>query len=292
MSPAAASRSAENASSMIFERGLLPPIVFLAATSLWVVFVPLAIYPLIDDPFVRLAVMAGAFAVAGAIAWLVLRWEGLSTADVGLDRKHLLPGVGLVVLFWVAIYVVGALSVFLTTGDVRFGLPEQWESLALFLAVGIAQLAFVGIVEEFAFRAYLQNKLIALLNGGHDRVRKAVAILLGVFLFTVWHVPQRVIIAELTSPVAIVQSLVMVVILGLALGLLYEYTRNVVFVGVLHGTFNWQPQVVVDAPMDIPFFVGLAVLLVAVWYYRRWAGGIRPADFQPQIQATTTRWAQ
>ncbi|MFP8957555.1 CPBP family intramembrane glutamic endopeptidase [Natrialbaceae archaeon A-CW3] len=282
----------ENASSMVFERGLLPPIVFLVATSLWVVFVPLVIYPLFDNRFVLLAVMAGAFAVAGAIAWLALRWEGISAADVGLGREHVLPGVVLVVLFWVAINVVGALSVFVSTGEVQFGLPEQWDSLAFFLAVGIAQIAFVGLVEEFAFRAYLQNKLVALLNGGHNRVRKAVAILFGVVLFTIWHIPQRVFIEGLTSPLAIVQSLIIVMILGLALGILYEYTRNVVFVGVLHGTFNWQPQVVVDAPMDIPFFAGLAVLIVAVWYYRRWVSGIRPADFQPQIQVKPARWTR
>ncbi|SNR44118.1 CAAX protease self-immunity [Halorubrum vacuolatum] len=292
MSPHSTSQSTENIRSIAFEKGLGPPILFLFISSLWVVFVPLAIYPLFDNRFVLLAVMAGAFAVTAAIAWLVLRWEGLSAADVGLSREHVLPGIGLVLLFWVIINVVGALSAFVSTGDVRFGIPEQWDSFAFFLGIGIAQLVFVGLAEEFAFRAYLQNKLIALLNGGRDRVRKGAAILLGVLLFTVWHVPQRVFIGGFTSPTAIVQSLIVVMVLGLALGLLYEYTRNVVFVAVLHGTFNWQPQAIVGAPTDLPFFAGLAVLLVVVWYYRRWAGETRPADFQPQIQATTARWTR
>lgn len=287
------SDSGKTGPSITFEKGLIPSIVFLVVTSLWVVFVPLAIYPLFDNVLVLLAVMAMAFAVIGAIAWLTLRWEGLAASTVGLSRTHVILGVLLVALIWLAVNVVGAVSAFVSTGDVRFSLPGaeagfvdpgQPSPLAFFIEMAIAQLFFVGIAEELAFRAYLQNKLIALFNGGQHRTRKAIAILLGVFLFMLWHIPQRVFIQELTSPVAIAQSLVIVMILGIVLGLLYEYTRNVVFVGALHGTFNLQPVFVIGVDSVVPFLTGFVVLLVVVWYYRRWMLNTWYSDFQPQVQ--------
>ena len=109
-------------------------------------------------------------------------------------------------------------------------------------------------------------------------------------LFALIHIPQRVLIGGVTSPVAIAQSLLGIVLLGLVLGVLYEYTRNVVFVGVLHGTFNWQPIVVAGAPVsELALVVGIPVLVLTAWYYRRWASGTNAPEFSPQRQLGVSR---
>jgi hypothetical protein len=80
-------------------------------------------------------------------------------------------------------------------------------------------------------------------------------------------------------------------IYGIVLGAAYELTRNVVLVGVLHGTFNHNPVLLLgpegEAVTDLTLLV-LPLLVVAVWYYRRWARTARPADFRPQATRPET----
>lgn len=271
------------ASPLTFDRGLLPLVLFLLSTSLLATLVPLFVYPTLG-PTASLAAMAAAFAVVAGAAWLALRAEGVGAADVGLSRHDVLPGVLPVVAVYLLINAVAAAAVFLASGTVRFAVPGEISPIA-WLAMAVVQVTFVGITEEFAFRGYVQNKLVAALDGGTDRRRKAAAILLGVLLFALWHIPQRVFGQGLTDPGEVVGTLVVVVIFGSLLGVLYEYTRNVVLGGVLHGTFNWSFVFVPDAPGDVPFLVALPVFVVLVWYYRRWARRTHASSFRPQVQA-------
>jgi len=227
--------------------------------------------------------MVGGFVLTGAIAWAILRWEGLRAADVGLSRRTAVSGALLAVGFYVLLNVVGAAYLFLSGEPVRLAPPEG-PSFALWGVVTVAYL-IAGLAEELAYRAYLQNKLVALFKGGDDRVRKAVAILAAGVLFTLAHVPNRVLEMGLDSPGAIAGTFVSVVVLGLLLGVLYEFTRNVAFVGVLHGTLNWSAFVVEGIPAsDVALFVGLPALVLVAWYYRRWATEEGAPEFAPQRQ--------
>ena len=259
-----------SASPLTFDRGGLPLVLFLLSTSLLATLVPLFVYPNLG-PAASLAVMAAAFAGIAGAAWLALRAEGVRGADVGLSRDDVLPGVLPVLAVYLLVNAVAAVAVFLASGTVRFAVPGGISPSA-WLAMAVVQVTFVGITEEFAFRGYVQNKLVAAFGGGTDRVRKATAILLGVLLFALWHVPQRVFGQGLTAPGEVLGTLVVVVILGTLLGVLYEYTRNVVRWGVLHGTVNWS-----------------FVFVVLVWYYRRWARATDPSSFRPQVQARVAR---
>jgi membrane protease YdiL (CAAX protease family) len=273
--------------TLTFDRGFSPLVAFLLSTTLLATLVPLFVYPNLG-PVESLVAMATAFAGIAGIAWLALRAEGLHAADIGLGRDDVLPGVLPVVAVYLLVNVVAAAAVFLASGTVRFTVPGDVAPSA-WLAMALVQLTFVGITEEFAFRGYVQNKLVASLGGGTDRVRKAAAILGGVGLFALWHVPQRVFGQGITDPGQVLGTLVVVAILGTLLGVLYEYTRNVVLCGVLHGTFNWSFVFVADAPGDVPFLVALPVFVALVWYYRRWANRTHASRFAPQVQARVAR---
>lgn len=262
---------------------------FLIATTLWIVLVPLVLYPFVDSFGTQLLAQSAAFAVIIGIAWAILRWEGLGATDVGLSWRDVLPGALPIIGIYVFLNVVGALAMILSGESASFAIPETHSSLTQWLGVGAVQLLFVGIAEEFAFRAYLQNKLIALVGGGYNRVRKGGAIVLGAGLFTIVHIPQRILIQDLSAPAEIIQTLGIVVVLGLVLGVLYEYTRNVVFVGVLHGTFNWQAFVVADAPINLAYLVTLPAFPIVAWAYRRWARTVRSEHLQPPVQAGSKR---
>jgi membrane protease YdiL (CAAX protease family) len=274
-------------SAIEFERGLRPLAVFLLASILVFVSVPVVLFPLSSGPLTTMAVIAFGFALVGALAVLALRAEGVSAADVGLGRANVLPGVLAVAGLYVAVNVAGAVYLALVGESVRLALPPRYSTTLNWAVAGVVYLVFNGIAEELGYRAYLQNKLVAMLDASDDRFRKAAAILIGVFVFTLVHIPQRVFIMGLTSPGAILGTFVSVVVLGTILGLLYEYTRNVVLVGVLHGTFNWDPVVVAGVPGDVQLLVGVPLLVGVAWYYRRWASETRVSNFRSQQQART-----
>jgi membrane protease YdiL (CAAX protease family) len=269
-------------SPISFGRGLGPLVALLVATTVVAALFPLYVYPRLDGP-VALAAMALAFTILAGMTWATLRYEGVSAASVGLGRADVLPGLLAVGGLYLLANGFAAASTYLATGSVEFVVPEG-VSASAWVAMALVQLLFVGPTEEFAFRAYVQNKLVAAVGGGADRARKAVGILLGVVLFALWHVPQRVFAQGITDLGSIVGTLVVVAVLGTLLGLLYEYTRNVVLGGLLHGTFNWSFLFVADASLDRAFLLALPAFGVGLWYYRRWARDRGIPGFGPQVQ--------
>lgn len=68
-----------------FRKGLLPFWVWLVAT---LVFAPASgiAMSLVDSGPLKLVLMVGGFVGLAAIAWLVLRWEGVTINQVGAGR--------------------------------------------------------------------------------------------------------------------------------------------------------------------------------------------------------------
>lgn len=270
-------------STLSFNQGLGPLILFLVSTSLLATAFPLFIYPNLAT-YAALIAMGLAFTAIAWAAWLALRYEGITASDVGLGRRDVVPGVLVILGLYLFINMVAAAMAVYSTGSLQFAIPGD-VSASGWIVMALLQLLFVGIAEEFAFRAYVQNKLIALVGGGNEHLRKAGGILLGVLLFTAWHIPQRVFGQGLSTPGEILGTLIVVVLLGIFLGVLYEYTRNVVLCGFLHGTFNWSFVFVADASADSAILLAVPVFAALVRYYRRWAKAARIPGFGRQMQA-------
>jgi uncharacterized protein len=124
--------------------------------------------------------------VTGPVAALVLlavaRAAGLSWAELGLARSHLLPGAvygGLAAATIAAVYVVG-MAIPLTRRaflDTRYQMPMRSAALMSFVTIPLATVVF----EEVAFRSVLWG-LIASDRG------PATATVLTSGLFGLWHV--------------------------------------------------------------------------------------------------------
>jgi membrane protease YdiL (CAAX protease family) len=159
----------------------------------------------------------------------------------------------------------------------------------LIAVTAVVYWVFVGIGEELVARAYVQNKLVALLGGGRSRGRKALGIALAAAVFALWHVPQRLVVADL-EPAELPGNLLVLFVVALAFGLVYELTRNVVFTGLVHGALDFPP-IAVSVFYDGGATWVQALLLVAIvapfllgtWAYRRWARNHRETDFRPQV---------
>lgn len=269
----------DRVSPIEFRKGLLPVGVWLVATFAVLVVSGIALGQA-DGP-IGLAFMLGGFIGIALVAWLVLRWEGVTISQIGAGRRHLLPGTLLAVGLYAVLNILG-LAYLWFSGGVSFE-PAAEQAYWIWALLAIVYIV-VGTLEEFAARGYLQNKLIAVFGGGRARVLKAVAIVAALVLFVAIHLPQRMLIQGITDPQEIAATFVMVVILGLFLAVLYEYSRNIFFVGVVHGGLNFPLFITADIPLETLGLLSLILAFGVAWWYRRWASRIEPTDFAPQVQ--------
>ncbi|WP_411963797.1 lysostaphin resistance A-like protein [Haloferax sp. YSMS24] len=281
------SDGSRSAPTIRFEGGVKPLVAFFVGSSVYFTLVVLLVDSLIGDGSIPLwgqfVYYVVGFGPVALFAWVALRREGLAPSNVGLSWRNVGPGVLAVAGVWVLANVLGFVLATATGDSVSVGFPPG-VALATWLVLLVSQLAIVGIVEEFAFRGYFQNKLVSLFDGGANWKRKVAAIVVATILFVLLHVPQRLVITGL-SFADLPPALVGLFVYALLFAVIYELTRNVVFAGVLHGTFNVQTVLVFrEGGVAVPEVGSIAVLLalVAVWLYRRWAKVTRPDDFSAQ----------
>lgn len=181
---------------------------------------------------------------------------------------------------------MAAVFVWLSTASVSLGLAGS-GSWSLWIASALVATFIVGPAEKLSARAYLQNELIALTCAGASRGRTAGAIALGALLFALWHIPQRAMVLHL-RPVGTILDSLSLVPLALFFGILFAATRNVLLIGLIHGTINAVPLVVEILP-TVPGILpaiaaaGLLVVIGSAWVYRRWAIVQRPLDFRVPV---------
>ncbi|WP_254832758.1 CPBP family intramembrane glutamic endopeptidase [Haloglomus salinum] len=274
---------------LAFTEDRRPALLFLAVTAL---ATPALI--LLAERFLPRTGMASllftttAITLVAVVAWLALRREGVSLDAIGFGWRRVVPGVLTVAAVWAGAHVFGWVVLAVRGEQLSLGIPVGATATG-WLATAVMMWVFVGIAEEFAFRGYLQNKVIAHVGGG-TRARTAGGVLLTSALFSLWHIPQLTVVRGL-SPTEMAPVLAVWAIYGIILGTVYELTRNVVLAGVLHGTFNHNPVLLLgpegEAVTDLTLLV-LPLLAVAVWYYRRWARTARPDDFRPQATRPET----
>lgn len=147
------------------------------------------------------------------------------------------------------------------------------EAFAVFLAM----LIVAGAVEEILFRGYLQTKLIASLDGPGRR-RIAIGVMVASLLFAAYHIP-RVLIDGAPDGMGGVEYLLMLTGAGIAYGVLYEFTHNLLIPILIHAAGNMPGTagILFVVPMGWPLwavlvqnlaYLGLVVAVIVL--YRRW----------------------
>lgn len=286
--------------AVLFRGGIWPLVTFVVVMTL----LPIGAFGLVHGLIAGLPSEAGSWVSIGMtilgasviylLSWGMLRWERLGSADVGFSRAHVFPGLVAVATPWALMNGLAAAIGWAVLGYVPFGLAVE-TTWPLWIATAVSQWFFVGPAEELGARAYLQSKVVALLGGGRSRWRKVGGILLAAVVFGLWHIPQRIFVQGMTVP-QVLQDIVSLVIFALILGLLYEWTRNVVLCGLLHGMLNYEPHFFpFQDPVGMEWLspmislTALASIILAIWLYRRWAVAYRPGDFRPPMKAASPR---
>jgi membrane protease YdiL (CAAX protease family) len=209
------------------------------------------------------------FALVGGIAWLALRREGTGLRDIGASRELLAPALAAFAALVVAVNLAALALALRGGGTPAFGFIYD-GSPALVAAAVVNTYLFNGLAEELLTRGYLQNKLVVLLDGVDERVARATGVLGASALFAVLHVPT--LLQQGVAPSAIPLGLLPLLLTGVAFGVIYEVTRNLYLVALLHGIGNYwllfvDPGPWPNWPVIMVLYAGLVV------GYRAWAGG-------------------
>lgn len=179
----------------------------------------------------------GALLMLG-LAIAVLRWETISLDRLGCSWRHALWGGG-----WFLGIVVGMNGLLLlaavTLAD-SYEFTAGGQSVTVWLGFAVANWLFVGVAEELAVRGYLQNKLVVLFDGDGRFGRRVAGVFLTAVVFALLHVPQRLVVAGLAVE-QLPASLALLAATAVVLGVVYELTRNLVLVALLHGAWNVPP---------------------------------------------------
>lgn len=235
-----------------FGRATWPVLAFGVAFSVWLVLSSAIFSWLFGDEYSFLVqslwnVPSGLVQLGIVIA--VLRHEGVSLGELGLSRRMLGPAIiavaGLIVVLNATVPILASMA----GNQVSFGIYALYRSApydlsASAVAVGaITSYVFVGPIEELAFRGYLQNKLIAVMEFGSLRFRTGIGIVATGLIFAALHVPVRILldglgVAELAGP------LLLLALSGMVFGSIYALTQNLYLVMFLHGVGDFWPFVV------------------------------------------------
>ncbi|XVH32519.1 lysostaphin resistance A-like protein [Haloferacaceae archaeon DSL9] len=168
-----------------------------------------------------------------AVFMLVVAWAIRATDSRGLipfraptRRETAIVAVGVVALFLLQLLLGVALSsVGISTGENQ-AIAADGRSATYFLLMVPISLLFVGPAEELLFRGYLQGRLRGAWGAWP-------AILLATLIFGLIHIPAVSGSLGQQFTYALIAGA-----LGIGLGYIYEYTKNIVVPAVIHGGYN------------------------------------------------------
>lgn len=206
--------------------GILAFILFVIGIYLY----PLLLYTLVEK-FARDAsllqyflTIGSSFILGGAAIWAMHR-DDFSLARVGLSLRSALQAFTLLTALWclygLLLALLGGESLFESTPDLSL-LLQQW--------------LFVGIAEELLFRGYLLERIRWFLKGAPRWVAMLSAALFSSAIFATWHIPARLFLGYRGGQMW--GSLIQLFITGLVFAYLYLRTKNILFAGLFHGSWN------------------------------------------------------
>lgn len=170
----------------------------------------------------------------------------------GLYLYVLRSGRGPRLVQWHPLLVISIVIALAALPLAGYGVEGDWGPLLVFFFLGIP---LAAITEELFYRAILQSALERILH-------PLAAILLGSALFVLSHVETQPIFTNAPIASSITAT-------GVILGVIYQRTRSLPLVVILHALFDWilfVPKLHLIGPLTATIGNGIAILTVVVWW--------------------------
>jgi membrane protease YdiL (CAAX protease family) len=164
-----------------------------------------------------------------------LRYRGRTLADIGVEVPSLEGWISLGAGYvgMVIVWLVGAIATFIIGN--RLGIERQQQGIIevaqqdplIFLLIGVLSLFIVGPAEELLFRGVIQTRL-------RETFGPVAGVGIATTLFAFAHI-TGFLPGSLGGALLGVSVLLLV---GLVLGIVYEFTDNLIVVAAIHGLYN------------------------------------------------------
>lgn len=172
------------------------------------------------------------------ISFWAINAENLRVSQLGLSISDAFDALPFFVIIILGINLLPYSLTLLTdaTAEISYG---GYNSLGKWIGRAATIWIFVGLAEELAFRGYLQNKIIDLMDFD-SRKGSLLGLIMSSIFFSLIHIPQRIYVQDMNAGM-IIQSLLLLIVIGTVFGLIYLLTDNLVFTGLLHGAWDVKP---------------------------------------------------
>ena len=258
-----------------FERG---PAILIGAYSIVIGVLSALLFVSPKTPPPVLGIAWGVFLAALAISALYL--EGISPRSVLPPVRTLVAVTVSLVVFW-ALYNLVAFGLALA-GVVGF--EATWSRVVghplSYLAALFSSLLFTAIPEELIFRAYIQQKLIAI-AGGETRRAVVSGVAVAAVLFAAFHLPRWFLALGHGVGTGLIVWLCELTLMGLAFGIVYAITGNLWLVALFHATMNIPPVLLtVSVPPELHLVATIiesATIVSVVYLFVQMTGPERTA---------------
>jgi membrane protease YdiL (CAAX protease family) len=200
------------------------------------------------------------------LAWWGLRQEGITFP---IDARRMLEALAWTLVGWLFFLLVIQLL-----GMARLAQEFQVLKNTPAWKIGLQILStwfFVGFGEELLFRGYLLQAFRRHFTGGIDRRRTVATVLVSSAIFSLWHLPSRMLwlVTGEGDLTLILISLVALFLLGLGYAYLFVRSDNILLVGWVHGISD-LPLVGKDTQMaPIILLVAIGCVEIARWKTRK-----------------------
>ena len=196
----------------------------------------------------------GLYALFFLLAWWCIRHERLPLPVTG---RHVAEALAWSVVGWVMYVLLVQLS-----GLIQ--LPVELQALRDTPAwkIGLNMLStwlFVGLGEEVLFRGYLLRAFWRYCTAEGTPRRMLKTILIGSALFSLWHLPARIVnlLAGELDWLTLLISLVVLFAMGVGFSLLYVRSNNILLTGLVHGLMDYP---LIGKDTQLSFLILLAAI--------------------------------
>ena len=166
--------------------------------------------------------------VLGGTAIWGLKRDGISKEELGLNLRKYLQAVILLGITW----ILFAVFYLLTAGYLDFNPYFN-------LAEVVQQWLLVAMAEELLFRGYLLNRFMHSFQNLPSTWTAISAVTLTSAIFAAYHLPVRL-FNHFTFAQTLI-SMALLFLIGLINATIFLRTRNLVFTGLVHGSWNVPP---------------------------------------------------
>ncbi len=208
----------------------------------------------------------GLYALFYLLAWWGLKREGIHLEFGG---RKLLVAAGISIIGWLAfvgiLFLLGATQMLAEFS--ALGQTPTWKVLAQIVSTWL----FVGLGEEILFRGYFFKAVENHFTIEGSRRRTLKASLLSSVLFSLWHLPVRLVevLNGGSDWLTLLLSLVVLFMLGLGFTYLYLRSDNIWLTGLVHG-LNDYPLVGKNSQLSfIILLVAIGCVEGARWLNKR-----------------------